>query len=85
MRTENKKKTRKKTRARSCIRREIYWSLLLGECLFRKREPRNGFDKNAVAVICLNICGREEMVGHVPQNISKLVPLYLSNSLLPGT
>ena len=53
-------------------------SPLLGECLFGKREPCNGVDKNAVAVICLNSCGREEVVGHVPQNILKVVPLYLT-------
>ena len=39
-------------------------SPLLGECLFGKREPCNGVDKNAVAVICLNSCGSEEVVGH---------------------
>ena len=54
------------------------WSLLLGECLFGKEEPSNGVDKNAVAVKRLSICGREGVVGHVPQNISKAVPLYFS-------
>ena len=51
---------------------------LLGECLFGKKEPSNEVDKNAVAVICLHNCGREEVVGHVPQNIPKVVPLCLS-------
>ena len=53
-------------------------SALLGECLFAKKEPSDGLDKHAVAVICLNSRGREEVVGHMPQSISKVVPLYLS-------
>ena len=51
---------------------------LLGECLFGKKEPSNEVDKNAVAVICLHNCGRKEVVGYVPQNIRKVVPLCLS-------
>ena len=54
------------------------WRPLLGEFLFGKKETSNGVDKNAVTVIRLNSCGREEVVGHAPQNISKLIPLYLS-------
>ena len=46
--------------------------------LFGKKEPSNGVDKNAIAVICLNSFGREEVVGQVSQNISKVVPLYFS-------
>ena len=38
------------------------WSLLLGECLSGKKEPSNGVDKNAVAVIHLHSCGRERDV-----------------------
>ena len=38
------------------------WSLLLGECLSGKKEPSNGVDKNAVAVIHLHSCGREGVV-----------------------
>ena len=55
--------------------------------LFGKKEPSNGVDKNAIAVICLNSFGREEVVGQVSQNISKVVPLCfsLSATLLPGT
>ena len=54
--------------------------------LFGKKEPSNGVDKNAIAVICLNSCGREEVVGQVSQNISKVVPLCFSLcQLLPGT
>ena len=45
--------------------------------MFGKKEPSNKVDKN-VAVICLNSYGREEVVVHVPQSISKVVPLYLS-------
>ena len=54
------------------------WCPLLGECLVGKKEPSSGFDKNAAAVISLNNCGREEVVGHVPQNIWKMVPFYIS-------
>ena len=53
------------------------WSPL-HDVFFSTKETRNGVDKDAVAVICLNSCGREEVVGHTPQNISKVVPLYLS-------
>ena len=35
-------------------------------------------DKNVVAMIHLNCCGKEKEVGHVPQNISRMVSLYLS-------
>ena len=52
--------------------------------LFGKRGPSNGVDKNAFALICLNSCGREEVVDQVPQNISKVVPLYFSLSLPPS-
>ena len=44
------------------------WSQLLGKCLFSKKEPSNGVDKNAVAVTRLSSCGEEEAVVHVPQN-----------------
>ena len=55
------------------------WSPSLGECLFGKKEPTNVVDKNAVAVIRLNsCCGKGEVIDHVPQNISKVVTLYLS-------
>ena len=46
-------------------------------CLVRKL-TRSSVDKNVVAMIHLNSCGKEEVVGHVPQNISKVVSLYLS-------
>ena len=48
--------------------------------MFGKKEPSNGVDKNAVTVIRLNSCGKEEVVGHVLQNISKVVSLHLSLS-----
>ena len=41
------------------------WSLVLAVYLFGKKEPSNGVDKNAVAVISLNSCDKEEVVGHV--------------------
>ena len=53
------------------------WSPLLDECLFGKKEQSNGVDKNAVAVIRLNSCGKQKMVGHLPQNILKVVSLYI--------
>ena len=54
------------------------WNPLLGKRLFGKKEPSKEVDKNAVAVICLNSCVREEVVGHVPRNISKVVLLSVS-------
>ena len=48
---------------------------MVNVCLVR---TSNGVDKNVVAVIRLHCRGREEVVGHVPQNISKVVPLHLS-------
>ena len=51
------------------------WGLLLGECLFGKKEPDNRVDRNAVAVISLNCGGKEEVVRHVPQNILKVISL----------
>ena len=56
------------------------WSLLFGECLFGKKEPSNGVDKNAVAVVRPNSCGKKEVAGHALQNISRAVSLYLSLS-----
>ena len=44
-------------------------------CLVRK--PGNGVDKNMVSVMCLNSYIKEEVVCHVPQNILKVVSLYL--------
>ena len=41
------------------------WSPLLGECLFGKKEPSSRVDKNAIAIMRLQGCGRE-VVGHVP-------------------
>ena len=52
------------------------WSRILGECLLVKKEPSNGVDKNTVAVIPLHSGGREEVVGHKPQNISKVVRFH---------
>ena len=52
------------------------WSRILGECLLVKKEPSNGVDKNTVAVIPLHSGGREEVVGHKPQKISKVVRFH---------
>ena len=54
------------------------WIPRLDECLFGNKEQSNGVHKNAVAVIRLNNCGKEEVVSYVPQSISKVVSLYLS-------
>ena len=54
------------------------WTPLLGEWLFGKQESSNRVDKNAVVLIRLNSCGKEEVVSHFPQNISKVVSFYLS-------
>ena len=61
------------------------WTPLLGEWLFGKKESSNRVDKNAVVLIRLNSCGKEEVVSHFPQNISKVVSFYLSVTLLSGT
>ena len=50
-------------------------SFLVNVCLVRKNQVTVG--KNAVTVICRHSCGRE-VVGHVPQDIAKVVLLYLS-------
>ena len=52
------------------------WSRILGECLLVKKEPSNGVEKNTVAVIPLHSGGREEVVGHKPQKISKVVRFH---------
>ena len=57
------------------------WSPLLDECLFGKKEQSNGVDKNAVAVIRLNSCGKQKMVGHFESGFV----VYLPATLLPGT
>ena len=54
------------------------WTPLLGEWLFGKQESSNRVDKNAVVLIRLNSCGKEKVVSHFPQNISKVVSFYLS-------
>ena len=41
----------------------------LSEYLQCVKEPTNGIDKNAVSVVRTTYC-KEEMVGHVEQNIS---------------
>ena len=40
------------------------WSPLLVDCLFGKKEPSNGVDKNAVAEIQQDSCGKEEAMCH---------------------
>ena len=45
------------------------WSPVLAVYLFGKKEPSNGVDKSAVAVIRLKSCGKEEVVSHVSSAI----------------
>ena len=49
----------------------------LTEYLQCVKEPTNGIDKNAVSVVRTTYC-KEEMVGHVEQNISMIVSMFLS-------
>ena len=44
---------------------KIYWKPLLGKCLQCVKEPTNGVEKNAVAVVLTNSHFKEEVVGHV--------------------
>ena len=53
------------------------WEPLFGECLKSRKEPTNEMDKTAVAVIRINSYSEEVMVGHVPNNMSKIVFMFL--------
>ena len=53
------------------------WTPLIGESLLCKHEPANIVDKNAVAIIRTDSMGKDSVVGHLPENISKLCTLFL--------
>ena len=53
------------------------WNPLIREILKCKREPTNEVDKHAVAIIRLNSLGKESVVGHIPENISKFFSMIL--------
>ena len=58
------------------------WNPLIGEMLKRKREPTNEVDKHAVAIMRSNLLGKESVVGHIPQNISKFSSMFF---MIPRT
>ena len=43
----------------------ISWKPLVGKCLHCVKEPINGVEKNAVAVVCTNSLCKEEVIDHV--------------------
>ena len=53
------------------------WSPLVGEILQCRHEQSNEVDENAIAIIRTDSLRKESIVGHVPQNISKLCILFL--------
>ena len=52
----------------------IFWKPLVGKCLHCVKEPINGVEKNAVAVVCTNSLCKEEVTDHV----SLIVSMFLS-------
>ena len=60
------------------------WNPLIGEILKCKREPTNEVDKHAVEIMRSNSLGKESVVGHIPQNVSKfssIFPMILFTSI----
>ena len=52
---------------------------MVGECLQCVKEQTNEVDKNTVAVVHTNNShSKEKVVGHVQQNISMIVSMFLS-------
>ena len=49
------------------------WNALMGEILKSKQEQTNEVDKHAVVIMRSNSLGKESVVGHFPQNISKFL------------
>ena len=49
---------------------------LVGECLQFKKEPTKELDKNAVTWVRTNSHFKEEVVGHVQQNISMILSMF---------
>ena len=50
---------------------------MAGETLKCKPEPSNEVDENAIVIIRTDSLRNESIVGHVPQNISKICLLFL--------
>ena len=55
------------------------WTPFIGECLVIKREPGNPLNKFAVAVI-----HEGDVVGHLPQGISKNISYFLHHDGIVG-
>lgn len=51
---------------------QLGWTPVIGELLTLKRQPDNGYDNYAVAVV-----KNEDVVGHIPKTISRLVSHFL--------
>ena len=58
------------------------WSPLIGETLSCKRETSNVVDKDAIAIMRPDSYGKEVIVGHMPENVSKCCSMFLT---LPNT
>ena len=63
--------------ARGCYAYMDTWNPLIGEILKCKRELTNEVDKHAVTIMSSNSLGKESVVGHIPQNISKCSLMFL--------
>ena len=57
-------------------------SPLIGETLSCKREPSNVVDKDAIAIMRPDSYGKDVIVGHMPENVSKCCSMFLT---LPNT
>ena len=53
------------------------WNPLIGEILKCRREPADEVDKHAFEIMRSNSQGKESVVGHIPQNISKFSNMSL--------
>ena len=56
----------------------VIWKPLVGVFLECVKEPTNEVDKNDNAVICFTSYFKEEVVRHMLQNISVILPMFLS-------
>ena len=55
----------------------IFWKPLVGKCLQCMKEPTNGLEKNAVAMVRPNSHCKGEVVGHVSLIVSVSIPALL--------
>ena len=53
------------------------WNPLIGMILKCKWEPTNEVDKHAVAIMRSNSLGKESVIGHIPENVSKFSLMFL--------